>query len=82
MLNLWNDSRKTVVLTEALLLNLYQVYDALVGQWPTSVREWARRKVLNLPTMRCTVAVTEITIHSLMEVRKIGRIDGGTMKEG
>jgi DNA polymerase I-like protein with 3'-5' exonuclease and polymerase domains len=24
---------------------LHQVHDALVGQWPQSVREWARAKV-------------------------------------
>lgn len=45
MLNLWQDPENRRADGSLIIEPLHQVHDALVGQWPRDVRDWARRKV-------------------------------------
>ena len=62
MLNLWNDPENRRPDGSLIIEPLHQVHDALVGQWPTSVREWARRKVRTYFNNALHIAGLEITI--------------------
>jgi uracil-DNA glycosylase family 4 len=44
-LNLWHDRENRRGNGSLVIEPLHQVHDALCGQWPSSVREWARTKV-------------------------------------
>jgi uracil-DNA glycosylase family 4 len=45
MMNLWNDRENRRPDGSLIIEPLHQVHDALIGQWPTAVREWAKRKM-------------------------------------
>lgn len=45
MLNLWNDPENRRHDGSLIIEPLHQVHDALLGQYPTAVREWARHKI-------------------------------------
>ena len=62
MLNLWNDPENRRPNGSLIIEPLHQVHDALLGQWPRSVREWARRKVSSYFNNSLNIAGTEITI--------------------
>lgn len=45
MLNLWNDRENRRSDGGLIIEPLHQVHDALIGQWPIGLRDWARPKV-------------------------------------
>lgn len=62
MLNLWNDPENRRSNGSLIIEPLHQVHDALCGQWPQSVREWARAKVKSYFNNTLTIAGTDIVI--------------------
>lgn len=62
MLNLWNDPENRRSNGSLIIEPLHQVHDALCGQWPQLVRDWARAKVKSCFNNTLTIAGTEITI--------------------
>lgn len=62
MLNLWNDKDNRRRDGSLIIEPLHQVHDALCGQWPSSVRDWARNKVRTYFNNPLTIAGTTLTI--------------------
>jgi uracil-DNA glycosylase family 4 len=62
LLNLWNDPENRRPDGSLIIEPLHTVHDSLIGQWPTSVREWARRKVRTYFDNALHIAGLEITI--------------------
>jgi uracil-DNA glycosylase family 4 len=68
MLNLWNDPDNRRPDGSLIIEPLHQVHDALVGQYPTVVREWAINKVRSYFNNQLTIAELPITIPFEMGV--------------
>lgn len=62
MLNLWNDSENRRANGSLIIEPLHQVHDALLGQWPIEVRDWARKKVKSYFNNQLTIASIPLTI--------------------
>jgi hypothetical protein len=62
MLNLWNDPENRRPDGSLIIEPLHQVHDALVGQWPVALREWAKKKVKSYFNNTLTIAGTELVI--------------------
>lgn len=62
MLNLWNDPENRRADGSLIIEPLHQVHDALCGQWPTSLRDWARKKVKSYFNNTLTIAGRDIVI--------------------
>lgn len=63
MLNLWNDPENRRPDGSLIIEPLHQVHDALLGQWPRVMREWARAKVRNyFNNVKLTIAGIEVVI--------------------
>lgn len=62
MLRLWNDPENRRADGSLIIEPLHQVHDALCGQWPQSVRDWARAKVRSYFNNPLTIAGTTLTI--------------------
>ena len=62
MLNLWNDPENRRSNGSLIIEPLHQVHDALCGQWPQSVRAWARHKVKTYFNNPLTIAGTTLII--------------------
>jgi uracil-DNA glycosylase len=62
MLNLWNDHENRRADGSLIIEPLHQVHDALLGQWPRVVRDWARRKVQSYFNNVLTIAGLEVVI--------------------
>lgn len=62
MLNLWNDPENRRTNGSLIIEPLHQVHDALCGQWPMEVRDWARVKVKTYFNNTLTIAGTDIVI--------------------
>lgn len=62
MLNLWNDPENRRLDGSLIIEPLHQVHDALCGQWPTTMREWATKKVRSYFNNILTIARIDIVI--------------------
>lgn len=62
MLSLWNDPDNRRPDGSLIIEPLHQVHDALCGQYPISVRDWAHRKIKSYFQHTLTVAGTDIVI--------------------
>lgn len=62
MLNLWNDPDNRRSDGSLVIEPLHQVHDALCGQWPIALRDWARAKVKSYFNNVLTIAGTDIVI--------------------
>lgn len=62
MLRLWNDPENRRPDGSLIIEPLHQVHDALCGQWPQDVREWAKAKLRSYFNNPLTIADMEITI--------------------
>ena len=62
MLNLWNDPENRRPDGSLIIEPLHQVHDALLGQWPKVVRDWARAKVRSYFNNVLNIAGIPITI--------------------
>lgn len=62
MLNLWNDPENRRPDGSLIIEPLHTVHDALCGQWPQQVRDWARQKVREYFNNTLTIAGIQIVI--------------------
>jgi DNA polymerase I-like protein with 3'-5' exonuclease and polymerase domains len=62
MLNLWNDPTNRRSNGSLIIEPLHQVHDALLGQWPKVLRDWARHKIKSYFNNRLSIAGQEIVI--------------------
>ena len=62
MLKLWNDPDNRRPNGSLIIEPLHQVHDALLGQWPIVLRDWARAKVRSYFNNPITIADTTLTI--------------------
>ena len=62
MLNLWLDPENRRPDGSLIIQPLHQVHDALVGQWPSNLRDWAIPKVRSWFNNPITIAGRSITI--------------------
>jgi hypothetical protein len=62
MLRLWNDPDNRRPDGSLIIEPLHQVHDALLGQWPIGVRDWARAKVKSYFNNWLTIAGRELVI--------------------
>lgn len=59
---LWTDPENRTPSGTLIIEPLHQVHDALIGQWPTHLRDWARAKVRSYFANPITIAGTTLTI--------------------
>lgn len=62
MLQLWNDPENRRPDGTLIIEPLHQVHDALCGQWPRALRDWARAKVRSYFHNPLSIAGTELVI--------------------
>ncbi len=62
MLNLWNDPENRRGDGSLIIEPLHQVHDALCGQWPQALREWARAKVRSYFNNKLTISGIDLII--------------------
>ncbi len=62
MLNLWNDPDNRRSDGSLVIEPLHQVHDALITQWPVSVRDWAREKMKTYFANKIKIGTIELTI--------------------
>jgi len=62
MLRLWNDPENRRPDGSLIVEPLHTVHDSLLGQWPKSVRDWARHKVKSYFHNELTIAGIKIVI--------------------
>ena len=62
MLALWNDPENRRHDGSLIIEPLHQVHDALLGQYPTAMREWARHKIKSYFHNPLTIAGIEVLI--------------------
>lgn len=62
MLQLWSDPENRRPDGSLIIEPLHQVHDALCGQWPQEVRDWARAKVRTYFNNVISIAGTELVI--------------------
>ena len=62
MLRLWNDPHNRRIDGSLIIEPLHQVHDALVGQWPVGLRDWARPRVAGYFDNSISVAGNDVTI--------------------